>query len=468
MVVRRPVAGGGLVGRRVAAEARSARGSRPGPRRSGGRRPAWPAAAARRRGRRRAGCAARPPSASRGPSRGAAALADAPGRAGAEHPGHLRAHEVEQELLALAGRRRHQLVADARPTARRRGAGAGRAALASATSDSHGGTAPGANWRRKVGQSIGTTPTCGRPCAISAPSASRPWAGAMVARPLAPDRARSTPWVTTEPTSDHAAPVDAEPRPAVGPAIGGQRVEEAVGGGVVGLAGRAEQRRRRREQDEVVEGAARAVSSWRCGAPSTLGASTVAKRRPVLAHEGAVVEHAGGVDHAAQRRQLRGDGVEGAGHVARVADVGLQHEHLGAGRLAAGRWRADGLGARSAPAEQREVAGALADEPLGHEQAETAQAAGDEVARRPGARASRRPGRPRRRRRGRRARSCRCGGPGPCSGRRRRRRRGRSVWTGSGLELAARPPRPRARAGSGRPAAGRCSMSSASGTECVA
>ena len=132
--------------------------------------------------------------------------------------------------------------------------------------------------RRKTGQSIGTTPDLRvGPAAISAPSASRPWSGVITPRPWRPDA------LVDAVGDDRAdlgprAPVDAEPGQPAGPPV---RRPARRGScwrrrGWPARASRTATRPRRTGRSG--RGAARAVSSWRFRAPSTLGASTVAKR----------------------------------------------------------------------------------------------------------------------------------------------------------------------------------------------
>ena len=124
--------------------------------------------------------------------------------------------------------------------------------------------------------------------------------------PCSPTRL-STPRSAAAPTSLHAPQLMLSPGRPQRPAAGGQRVEEGVGRGVVGLAGRAEQRRDRRVQHEVVERRVRAVSSSRCRAPSTLGASTCRNRSQSAAPRAPSSSTPAAVEDAAQRRQRCGD-----------------------------------------------------------------------------------------------------------------------------------------------------------------
>ena len=96
-------------------------------------------------------------------------------------------------------------------------------------------------------------------------------------------------------------PRPARSRAGPGAAVLGERVEEGVGGGVVGLARRCRARRRPRRRGRTRRGRGRAVSSCRCQAASTLGRSTASSRSGVSDAEHAVVEDAGRVHDRGQR-----------------------------------------------------------------------------------------------------------------------------------------------------------------------
>ena len=133
--------------------------------------------------------------------------------------------------------------------------------------------------RRAPGRARRRAPRC--PRAASAPGRPR--------RARRPCRPRALP----------QAPGDRGRRQAFGPALLGERVEEGVGGGVVGLAGAAEGAGDRGEEDEGGE-VASAVSSCRCQAASTLGAKTRSICSGAERLDRAVVERPGAVDHRAQ------------------------------------------------------------------------------------------------------------------------------------------------------------------------
>ena len=118
----------------------------------------------------------------------------------------------------------------------------------------------------------------------------------------------------------------------------------------------------------------------RCRAPSIFGPSTRSSCSPVEVLDGRVVQHAGRVHHAAERRQL-------AARICRrvVASDPSSATSTWAGddltpRLRAarrGRPPRPGPGAR--PAQQRQRAGAALRQVLGQGQAQRAQATGDQV-----------------------------------------------------------------------------------------
>ena len=91
-------------------------------------------------------------------------------------------------------------------------------------------------------------------------------------------------------------------------AVGGERVEEGVGGGVVGLGGAAQQAGGRGEEEELGELQLRGQLVQVPGGVD-LGPHHPLELLAVERLEHAVVEHAGGVDNGAER-VLGGDRVE--------------------------------------------------------------------------------------------------------------------------------------------------------------
>ena len=181
-----------------------------------------------------------------------------------------------------------------------------------------------------------------------------------------------------------------------GAALGGERVEEGVGGGVVGLAGAAEQAGGRGEEDEVGEVELRGqlvqvpggVDLGRAArAPAARGRATRARRRRARRREWTTAPSgcsAGSTGRAAPRAASR-SATSQAATVTSAPSSSSSAAQLG-GAL--------GLGA--AAADQEQVAGAvLLDQVAGDEGAEAAGAAGDQDGalgvERPAALAPRRP-----------------------------------------------------------------------------
>ena len=100
---------------------------------------------------------------------------------------------------------------------------------------------------------------------------------------------------------------------------------------------------------------------------------------PGLLRQRAVVDDAGGVEHAPQRHARRGDPRPARASTSRgIGDIRRQHLDGGAGMFQCGDHLGRVGGGRAAPA-QRHVAGAPLDQPAGHGEADAAEAAGDEV-----------------------------------------------------------------------------------------
>ena len=168
-------------------------------------------------------------------------------------------------------------------------AGPSGAPAAGASSAKRDGAPPAANGARNFDHSIPSTANCVASGAASArSSAASPWSGAMRFTPPAAQRCRSRlSTVAAMPTPDHGPQLMAEAGQAQGPAVVGQAVEERVGGGVVPLPGRAQQRRGRREQDEEVE-RHRRVSAMQVPGAQDLRREHLGESGPVLLLEDAV------------------------------------------------------------------------------------------------------------------------------------------------------------------------------------
>ncbi|GAA3117317.1 hypothetical protein GCM10020254_75180 [Streptomyces goshikiensis] len=194
----------------------------------------------------------------------------------------------------------------------------------------------------------------------------------------------------------------------------GEGVEEGVGGGVVALAGRAEDAGGRGEQHErrQTEVAGEVVEvEGGVGLGPQDGVEAFGREGV----DDAVVEDTGGVDDGGQRVG-RGDGGEGGGERLPVGGVAGRPGHLGAERVQlAGQLGRAGCGL-AATAEQQQVAyAALGDEVPCDEPAEGAGGAGDEDGAFGGRTRAARPGLRRRR------------GSWPAGVRGRRRRAGRAA-----------------------------------------
>ena len=121
--------------------------------------------------------------------------------------------------------------------------------------------------------------------------------------PAAAIRPLDAPRSAAAPTSAHAPQLMLSAGKARARRRCAQRVEEGVGRGVVGLARRAEQRRRPTRRGRRSRAASPRVSACEVPGAVDLGRQHGREARPVLLQQHAVVEHAGRVDDAAQRRQ---------------------------------------------------------------------------------------------------------------------------------------------------------------------
>ena len=129
---------------------------------------------------------------------------------------------------------------------------------------------------------------------------------------------------------------------ALGVTVVGQRVEEGVGRGVIGLPGAPIDPGDRGEQHERDRSRSR-VNSCRCQAASTLAAQHRVEAFGGQRGDHPVVEHPGGVDHRAQRRVLSTELPTTPSSASRSADI--TGHHLGLRR----RDRPDRPPARAAP-----------------------------------------------------------------------------------------------------------------------
>ncbi len=113
------------------------------------------------------------------------------------------------------------------------------------------------------------------------------------------------------PTSAHAPQIECDGRQPLAAAQMRQGVEKTVGRSIAALAEGTLQPGNAGKTDEEVQG--RLLSQQvQVPRPKNLGRQHTAHARPALLQHAAVVKHAGGVDDAAQRRPLGGDGVRAA------------------------------------------------------------------------------------------------------------------------------------------------------------
>jgi hypothetical protein len=145
------------------------------------------------------------------------------------------------------------------------------------------------------------------------------------------------------------------------------------------LPGRAEDARQRRAHGEEVERRA-GRESRQARRPGELGCEHAIEPVGALADHRRIVEHARGVHHAAQRRQLRAQRIPSRDQRVAVGDVGGDGAHRDAAlgelgelsRLVVGRCR---------PADQDEVPDPTRDPRLRDRPSDRAQAARDQVGR---------------------------------------------------------------------------------------
>ena len=174
-----------------------------------------------------------------------------------------------------------------------------------------------------------------------------------------------------------SAPSDRLTGQSEGASMARELIEEGIGGGVVRLAGVAENPRHAGKQYEEIEVLARGRPVQVPGADH-LGPQHLLETVPVQVRQGTVGQHAHTVDHAAEGRQrvvhpcqhrIHGGGVRDVGEFHFDADAPgselLDHLLCGWVRLAA--------------AVQHDHAGPVIGEPARHHAADAAQAAGDEI-----------------------------------------------------------------------------------------
>src|SRR5690349_8239223 len=138
----------------------------------------------------------------------------------------------------------------------------------------------------------------------------------------------------------------------------GQRVEEGIGRGIVGLARRAEQRGGGRKHDEEVEWCVESLKMQVPGARDFRTHDGFETAR-IEVQKNAVIEYAGRVDDAAQWSPVRWLKLDQhSSQRLRVGDVGRQRQYLSAGLLQTGEGGSVGFRLRSPATEQDELTGA--------------------------------------------------------------------------------------------------------------
>ena len=167
-------------------------------------------------------------------------------------------------------------------------------------------------------------------------------------------------------------PVDAQGRQSLAAAGVGQGVHEGVGGGVVPLAGRAQDGGGRREKDEEIQRPIHRLGVQVPG-PRHLGSKDAAEALLVELDQEAVVEEAGRMDNAPQRRQgvvhLRQDAGQSSGLETSAA---MTTTSAPAARTAS---RAAASAERRRRGRPAAGAAPLRGQPAGHGQTESPQAA---------------------------------------------------------------------------------------------
>ena len=174
------------------------------------------------------------------------------------------------------------------------------------------------------------------------------------------------------------APVDHRGRQSETATVVGKGVEGRVGGGVVGLAGVAENARQRGIKDEPVELEAERLL-MEVPAPEELRQQDTVERGMVEVDEELVLEDHRGVKNPLQRRQLEADPVEHPPHLLRPGDVG-RHEYdarAAALQLSDRRGRFGRHPGTAAAEDER--AGALRRQPAGGLEAEAPEPSRDPV-----------------------------------------------------------------------------------------
>ena len=181
------------------------------------------------------------------------------------------------------------------------------------------------------------------------------------------------------PGSAHGPQLTDEAGPALGAALGGQRVEEGVGGGVVrpGPASRAREAIDEKSDEEVER--QRRAARVQIPRPGHLRREHRGQRRRRLARSTASSRTPAAWTTPRSGGQRAGDLGQGRAHVLVARDVARDHADHGAVQLEPREPLGHGRGRGRAPHE-RQVPGTAGVQPLRRANAERAQPAGDQVA----------------------------------------------------------------------------------------
>ena len=158
-----------------------------------------------------------------------------------------------------------------------------------------------------------------------------------------------------------------------------QTVQERVGGRVIRLAGRTQDRSHRRENHEEIE---RQIRGERVEIPRSenFGSQNPAEVFRVEVEEQVVVQHSRGMNHSAERRHRVSNFGQRAGQIAFVRNVGLDRRDGGAlGRQIGGDFFAGG--GSSTAAEENQVPRALFHEPARDFEPQASVASRDQIRR---------------------------------------------------------------------------------------
>ncbi len=156
-----------------------------------------------------------------------------------------------------------------------------------------------------------------------------------------------------------------------------QTVQECVGGRVIRLSGRTQDRSHRRKNDEEIERQIRGEGVEIPGAED-FGSQDPAEAFRVQVEQQVVVQDSGGMNHSAQRRHRVANFGQRAGQIAFVRNVGLDRRDGGAFRRQIGGDLFAGGGGSTA-AEENQVPRALFHQPARDGEAQASVASRDQI-----------------------------------------------------------------------------------------